>query len=387
MRKTIALLSLTFLLASCQQDKEINSLNVSETPIISDKVTPTPSTSTEQSLTGYLHVGQHQLLFLNWTAQDNQLNGSMQVSYVNNDTKQLEVDTSSYPFTGVNNKDSVSLNFSGGFLNGLNGKTITGTFSKKELTLYFPNDTGILEEVVFKTTSVEEYNNAVKTLSQVINETNEIQREQDLVQQQVQANATQKEKEQDAVIRANQSLKQNIDVLKEKLNNRDNFETMISNVLANYETHWKEMNKNKQKLITASKVQPFDYDQLYIVKDIHYAIGDNKYSIGDDTYNFGDIEWSITNYLNELQSGLNDIEKGWTLLKTASSQNTSGAPKPQFTEDEITAFNKNIQGEINKTISLLNTNKKMSIQYEEKAEKLVEEMNAFVNALEVSSSE
>jgi hypothetical protein len=378
-----------FLLSVClsnEAETQLSKSNGSAQPVTQSTISPTTSPIKENnSMKGFLfsNTNQTEQIFLNWTNQDNKLNGSMQYSRAEKSGNNIAIETDSFPFTGIVSKDSVSLNFTGGFFNTLNGSTITGTLNGKTLTLYFPDKDGLLNELPFKESSVQEYNSAIQMLSEKIQNTNEQNAEMKAIQEQEVANQRQKEKEQNAVIQANNSLQSMIVKLQEQLTEREDFESQFTVVIASYETHWKQMNEYKQKLIAASKVTPFNSDQYYIVQDINYNIGDAKYLIDDDTYQFKDIEWRISNYLTDLQDALDEINKRWVQLKTASSQNTIGSPKPQFTEEEILTLTKSIQDEMNKTTSLLVENQEISVQYQEKAEKLSDEMFDYLYALEV----
>ncbi|MFF2094037.1 hypothetical protein [Paenibacillus sp. NPDC058174] len=390
MRKLAIALFLAFafsLLISCQsKEKNLQStLSNASTPSLTrvESSPPASPTPDDNSLKGFLYINSNQSeqIFINWTNQENLLNGSMQYASTKKSGNEIAIETNSYPFTGVISKKSISLNFTNGFFNST--ITITGAIRKNELILYFPDNDGLLNEFSFKESSVQEYNSLIQSLSEKIKNTNRQQAELKAIEEQEAANKRKKENEQKAVIQANQSLENVIQTLLEQLKNRENFEEQFTNVNTSFETHWKQMNLNKQKLIAASKVKPFNNDQYYIVQDIRYDIGDDKYAIGDDTYQFKDIEWRINNYLADLQSSLDDINHRWSLLNVATKQNSTGTPLPNFTEEHILTLTKNIEVELNKSTSLLATNQKISAQFQDKAEKLADEMLDYFNNLQI----
>ncbi|PKQ90633.1 hypothetical protein CXK86_11340 [Paenibacillus sp. BGI2013] len=389
MRKTsvaIVLASALVLLTSCHSkevevqphitNQDSHSLQQSETAV---------STETDNSMRGFLHSNsqQREQIFVNWTDQKDQLNGSMQFSRSVQSGNRNSIKTDSFPFTGVMSQGSVSLNFSGGFFNALDGKTINGTIDNDELILYFPNNDGILSKLIFKESSVQEFNFAVQSLTDEVKESNDQQAEIEAHQRQETTDKKKIEKEQNAVSQANRSLQNSIESAKEKLNQRENFASQFTTVIESYETHWKQMNSNKQKLLSAAKVKPFNSDQYYVVQDILYIIGDNEYSISDDTYQFQDIEWRISSYISDLKDAKAEVDSNWSLLERVSLQNSTGVPQPQYSEKEVSEIANKLQGEINSVNSLLASNQKLSNQYQEKAEKLSDEMSDYVNDIEV----
>ncbi|MCM3132881.1 OmpH family outer membrane protein [Paenibacillus polysaccharolyticus] len=345
MRKTsvaIMLSTAMFLLTSCQSKEveiqtqiAIEGGNSSETAV---------STENDNFMRGFLHSNsqQREQIFISWTNQKDRLHGSMQFSRSVQSGNRKSIKSDSFPFTGVSSKGSVSLNFSGGFFNALDGKTINGTFDNDELILYFPNNDGILSELVFKESSVREFNIAVKSLSNEVKEMNDTQAEIEAFQKQETANKKKIENEQNAVSQANRSLQNAVESAEEKLNQRENFASKFTSVIESYEIHWKQMNSNKQKLVSAAKVKPFNSDQYFVVQDILYNMDDNKYSMDDDTYQFQDIEWKISSYLTDLNDVKTEIAGNWNWLERVSLQNSTGSPQPKFSKKRSFRNNKQI---------------------------------------------
>ncbi|MGM1023700.1 MAG: hypothetical protein ACQEXV_24965 [Bacillota bacterium] len=386
MRKTSVVIMLStalFLLTSCQsKEAEVQTQIAIED---SNSFETAVSTENDNFMKGFLHSNsqQREQIFINWTNQKDQIHGSMQFSRSVQLGNRKSIKTDSFPFTGVRSKGSVSLNFSGGFFNALDGKTINGTFENDELILYFPNNDGILSELVFKESSVREFNLAVQSLSNEMKETNDKQAEIEALQRQETADKKKIENEQNAVSQANRSLQNAVESAEEKLNQRENFASKFTSVIESYETHWKQMNSNKQKLVSAAKVKPFNSDQYYVVQDILYNIGDNKYSIENDTYQFQDIEWRISSYLTELKDAKTEIVGNWSWLERVSLQNSTGLPQPKYSEKEVSEITSKLQSEINSINSLLASNQNLSNQYQKKSEKLSNEMSDYVNDLEI----
>lgn len=123
--------------------------------------------------TGWMAQGGNDIYFMNWTENSNQLVGQLQ----NANFDGWKASGSSHAFNAIHNGSNISVTFTGSaWTDGFGGKVLTGTFKSSELQLLFPQKNGNLATVVFKSATVQDYNNAVAAFQR--------QRNQELAQQQ-----------------------------------------------------------------------------------------------------------------------------------------------------------------------------------------------------------
>lgn len=337
-------------LAGCQSN-EPKKISDSKAPTVPSGVTalitpvPTPIPQ-ENALKGYLFTEETGLLFISWTEQEQELNGTMQRTSKSKE----EIETESYPFTGVVSDKNISLNFQGGIFSSLNGTTITGTFDKGLLTLYFPNQKdGSLLPASFTAATVDDYNQTVSILR------NEIEQSKALAAKQKEAEAQElaNKKQQSAVEHANQRLSEAIQLLNKNMESNKNIAKEFEAVFQSYEQHWGEMKEHKQDLLNAAKVTPLNFDQLYIVQDKLYILGNDEYQIQNDAYQIGNVEYDFNNYLDALRSQEEGIRLGWEQLQTAAAQNSLGTPLPKHTEVEVKGYLEDVEQELTEVESTL----------------------------------
>ncbi|MEK3876821.1 hypothetical protein [Paenibacillus sp. FSL M7-0420] len=372
----IVVLSIT--LTGCKSNKP-EEISNSAAPIVPSGaiaiVTPVPTPiPQENALKGYLFTEETGLLFISWTEQQQELNGTMQRTSKSKE----KIETESYPFTGGVSDKNISLNFQGGIFSGLNGITITGTFDKGSLTLYFPNQKdGSLLPASFTVATVDDYNQAVSILRNEIEQSKALAAKQKEAEEQELAN----KKQQSAVEHANQRLSEAIQLLIKNMESNKNIAKEFEAVFQSYEQHWGEMKKHKQDLLNAAKVRPFNFDQLYIVQDKLYILGNDEYQIQNDAYQIGNVEYDFSNYLDALKSQGEGIRLGWEQLQTAAAQNSSGTPLPKYTEVEVNGYMENLEQELTEVESTLLEKKKSASVYDEKAKNLLQEMTDYVDGL------
>ena len=87
--------------------------------------------------------------FIQWTKSKSILSGQFEVLVL--DEKTLKIQSSNLTFSGIQNRSGISLNLS-------DGRIITGSLHNDKLTLDFPSQDGMLEQVEFIPGTIEEYN-------------------------------------------------------------------------------------------------------------------------------------------------------------------------------------------------------------------------------------
>ncbi|MFC6651771.1 hypothetical protein [Paenibacillus rhizoplanae] len=378
LKKMLLIVVLSITLTGCKSNKP-EEISNSAAPIVPSGaiaiVTPVPTPiPQENALKGYLFTEETGLLFISWTEQQQELNGTMQRTSKSKE----KIETESYPFTGGVSDKNISLNFQGGIFSGLNGITITGTFDKGSLTLYFPNQKdGSLLPASFTVATVDDYNQAVSILRNEIEQSKALAAKQKEVEEQELAN----KKQQSAVEHANQRLSEAIQLLIKNMESNKNIAKEFEAVFQSYEQHWGEMKKHKQDLLNAAKVRPFNFDQLYIVQDKLYILGNDEYQIQNDAYQIGNVEYDFSNYLDALKSQGEGIRLGWEQLQTAAAQNSSGTPLPKYTEVEVNGYMENLEQELTEVESTLLEKKRNQLVCMMKAKNLLQEMTDYVDGL------
>jgi hypothetical protein len=110
---------------------------------------------------GYVAIYTNEAFFISWTAINSNLTGQLQTGRLDGNT----VTNSTHAFKGVFNSPSISINFTGSVLtDSLSGQTWTGTMKNGVLTLVYPADNGTLQTIVFKSGSINDYNQAINSL-------------------------------------------------------------------------------------------------------------------------------------------------------------------------------------------------------------------------------
>lgn len=95
---------------------------------------------------------------LRWTEDEaNQISGALQLA----ELVEYEVQAQSWPVVGVVGDTQITLTVEG--LLGT-GSTVTGDYSRNELTLYWPEDGGLMSAGLFHRGTISEYNEAVEAL-------------------------------------------------------------------------------------------------------------------------------------------------------------------------------------------------------------------------------
>ena len=94
--------------------------------------------------------------FIQWTKSKSILSGQFEVLVL--DEKTLKIQSSNLTFSGIQNRSGISLNLS-------DGRIITGSLHNDKLTLDFPSQDGMLEQVEFIPGTIEEYNQKVSEIT------------------------------------------------------------------------------------------------------------------------------------------------------------------------------------------------------------------------------
>ena len=276
---------------------------------------------------GYLHADSDSVIFLSWTEINGKLNGQMNIFFAKgNRTK--NTDTSAHAFEGVSDGNNISLNFTGSiWTDGLGGKTWTGTMSANELTLVIPNKNGQLSPVKFNTGTIEQYNDAVRRITQGVTDQNvRVQAEN--------AQAAKLQAERNAVVEGNNRVHSSLEALKSataQLSNSLSFDALFDG----YERTWEKMKADHNKLISKASEKPLTSSKLGSVESV---LGMMQSDIGAFESHAG----ALASNLERLRSGINSVRQSQTELRSAWQNyqdaihaNTGGGSAPDINEADI----------------------------------------------------
>jgi hypothetical protein len=289
---------------------------------------------------GYLATSTNSAYFIQFTAQNNQLNGHIQGIAETNDVPP-QTKSSSTSFTGTQNGSSITLTVSiFGF-----SSSVAGTLNGNTLTLEVPQADGHLIIETFTGASLQQYNQAVddlqKKLKQVdqqyYNDQATVTTQNDNAQSTavaVQATQTAEQQEQQAVEDANSTVSDALSTLKSDdatLSAFSNDSTMTS-----YANDWQTMQNDyamEQKDALAGCG-----DSNYNHGTVQYDAGTVDYDKGTIQYDDGTLNYDKNTYMSDLSAVQNDvrtIKDAWMHLQQAAASNTTKTPAPGYTSANI----------------------------------------------------
>lgn len=106
----------------------------------------------------WLAVDGNSAVLVRWTEEDaNQVSGVLQLA----ELEEFEVEGQTWSMTGVIGDGQITLTVEGLFGS---TSTLTGDYSDSALTLYWPEEIGSLNAVIFERSTIAEYNQAVEAL-------------------------------------------------------------------------------------------------------------------------------------------------------------------------------------------------------------------------------
>ena len=286
---------------------------------------------------GYLSSSNTQVDFVQFTEKDNQLNGHIQEVRITNDVPP-KLQTTSIPFTGVQNGSSVTITFT--FL-GLSVSSVTGTFDGTTLTLAIPQQDGHLENGTFTAASIQDYNQAVDVLQKQIDQQNQQYADSQSTASANQATASAdqatqiaQQAEQQAVGDANSQLASALNTLKNDSSTLSSFSE--TSTLNNYANDWQTMQND---YVTEQKAaQAGCGDGNYNQGTVQYDAGTVDYGYGSIQYDDGSLIYDKNTYnrdLSAVQSDIQSVNNAWSSLQQAVANNTTGTPASGYTASDI----------------------------------------------------
>lgn len=182
--------------------------------------------------TGYLNTNNTSVNFVEWTENNQQLNGTIhEVEVVNSQPPKTTSFT--IPFGGTHNGNQIFI--SGSFF-GFSW-SVTGELDNNTLTLQIPTSDGHLMEQAFNAASVDDYNKAVDQLQAAVQQQDQVYYNQEATASAAQATASARASEQQAVTNDNQQLGNALSQLAPDANALASFsfsDTLVSSLIKSY---------------------------------------------------------------------------------------------------------------------------------------------------------
>jgi hypothetical protein len=367
--KSISLILILLILSiaiSCKQSPNPPALNQ---PIAAHSADAMPSGNDQK---GYLYVDSDSIAFIRWTKVDKKLSGQLQVIRTVGGAER-STQASTHSFEGISDGENISLNFTGSvWMDGMAGHTLTGTTKSNELILVIPQDNGILQPYKFQAADVEAYNQAVSRLSQGIKQTN-IQINQQ--REQVNLNASQ----QRAVYEANQRVRGGMERV---YNIGTSLSTIrFSDVLELYANSLNKMQNDYKKVKEKAAKRPFDE---YALDEVGYAVDQVGYDLDEIGYRRDSLNSRLENcneYINSLRQEIKSLNEQFLYLQQAAAANSTGEPKPAFSQNDVATLVEKAEAAIVKAQALTQQSNNQALAIEKQAKELMQDAKRFYTSL------
>lgn len=370
-RTSLCLLLVLLATTACKQSEPEAkpSIVIPQSTPAATSPTPAPVVKNEadSKQIGFLAAGNTGALFIQWTELDNKLTGQLINSYIVANSDPLKVDSVNASFTGIHNANAISLT--------LNGKTLTGTLEKNQLTLVFPNSNGTLESHVLVPGTVDDYNKAVLAMQSSTKDMN-------AKEAQLKADADRIYKQQKAVNDANKrlgSVLSDIDSAAKDLAS----EATYDDILKDYEETWNKMKADYAQLKSDASVKPLTGVQLGTVQ---VDLGTMQVDHGTFQTRGGSMQvrnTSITNRIKDIQGSIKAAQDTWKTLQAAVANDTTGT-KAQFTADDLTNAINAGQKQIDSASGIIQAAQAKQAEYDQNDKSTLAEATQFVKGLKAT---
>lgn len=289
---------------------------------------------------GYLATGTNSAYFIQFTAQNNQLNGHIQGITETNDVPP-QTKSSSTSFTGIQNGSSITLTVSVfGF-----SSSVAGTLNSNTLTLEVPQADGHLLSETFTGASLQQYNQAVDDLQKKMKQVDQqYYNNQATVTTQnnnaqstvtvVLATQTAEQQEQQAVKDANSTVSDALSTLKSDATTLSAFSN--DSTMTSYANDWQTMQNDyamEQKDALAGCG-----DGNYNHGTVQYDAGTVDHDKGTIQYDDGTLNYDKNTYMSDLSPVQNDVQtlkNTWAHLQQVAASNTTKTPASEYTSADI----------------------------------------------------
>ncbi len=338
---------------------------------------------------GYLATDTNSVYFIQFTSSNNQLSGHIQGVQITGDVPP-QTQSFSTAFTGIQNGSSVTITVS---LFGFSS-SVTGALNNNSLTLDIPQQDGHLKNETFIGASLQQYNQAVNTLQQLVNQQDQQYANNQATVVSSQATATslqatqaaqqaEQQAEQQAVSDANSNLSSALSALKSDENGLASFSE--TSTLSGYANDWQAMqndyNTEKQDAQAGCGTNSVNYNQ--VLADANQVGADVNQIMADDNQLRADKNQYNAD-LSPVQNDVKTVNDGWTQLQQAVANNTTGTPAPAFTLSDVNNALKNAQSVEQAAQGVWQSAQSTAGQYDQEASALKQQADALPASMQCS---
>jgi hypothetical protein len=339
---------------------------------------------TDPSFVGVTPMG---VGFIQWTeSRSGELTGQMQIAFVTTasrglladllsslgvtvpESDRLRVQTLNLPFTGIRNRQSVSITMTFSQLFATKTMTLTGTLRGNTLTLTAPGSNGLLDTLVMPAGTAEDYNRAVVAIQKQVAHLNDL--------------AAQRE----AVIQAARAFVSAHSRLTDDLARLDHAKD-FARVLESYRETWVKMQGDNDKLRTDASKRPFTCFERGTVQ---FDLGTLQFDKGSVEFHNGTFESIRRSALDavdavggdvaSLQSALQELQRSVQADTTkVLSQRDVDQAKEQSQRDQRAA-----DEQVRRVLTALQETENQVKVYNEDSIRLLNEATEFVASLSCS---
>ncbi|GEM_PF-4737194 len=331
-----------------------------------------------RGLQGYVAADDSGAVFITWTESGGTLSGTMQVAQP--DLKsQSGVQATSASFTGTRSGNHVTLTIPQGL--GI-ASTIAGEFNGPLLTLYFPQKSGTITPVVFHSGTAADYNQAVIALQQQVKQqvaqTQAAQATTTSYAKQGTATANVFVTQQENVRKANAQVANTLRQLTSAVNDLAQDSTFDFPIEESDQQHLQAADQQLRKdaakqLVDCTQIQ-FDLDnvELYAspVSDAHSSLQAQVDRIQRESA--------------KVRALIETLQQAYGELGMVAAANTTGAPAPQFTQEDITKAVNAAQQQIDRSTQAIHDAQQRLTGYEQQGAQTLKDAKSFVAGLKCS---
>jgi len=330
-----------------------------------------------QGLKGYVTADNTGAIFIQWTETGSSLSGTMLVAQPDGKS-QSGTKTTTANFTGVRSGNHLSLILPQGL--GLS-TTIAAELNEPFLTMYFPDNRGTITPVTLHPGTAAEFNDAVITLQQ--------QAQQQVAQEQVYqatiaannkqgtATASALSLQQKTVANANARLAEALRQLASDTSSLPSHGD-FSGYLPSYADDWASMQADDREMRKEAANSPRNC--TYVQIDLTHITIDQTH-IGIDHDNVTRVSTQLNDNIGTVKQDIQSVRAAYMTLQGAVTANTTGAPAPQFTQEDVTKAVNAAQQEIDKSTSASQNARNQAADYDQKAADLLKNAKSFVAGL------
>lgn len=340
------------------------------TPIPTATTTATPAITAPTAISrndvapqidGYLAADSNHVTFIQFTSGDIQ-----DFWRSGNQTYHQSI-----PFSVINQAGN-QLTFDFGYGKGWPNRA-TGVLNGSNLTLVLPNPDGTFVNVVFSAATLADYNQAIQGIQRQVTQGNT----QATV---AQATANSQEAQQANMKKANAQVSS---ALRALAGDTDTLarDTNFDSTLQTYAKDWARMQADDTRMRKDGAKQPLTCVQLGSLQADVGGIEADRGTIEADHGSLQAVATTVNSDLKAVKQDMQSVLAAFSALQSAVAANTTGAPTPQFTQEDITNAVNAGQQQIDRSTKALQDAQNQAADYDQKAAQLLKTAQTFVAGL------